>query len=141
MFVLDNVNPATDGVNLQVQVSVDAGANWKTSSYLCVAGLFAAGGTGQTTSTSAVLLNGTGISNATAGWSGSVTIHDPSNSSTVKHIHYNGIANRTSTAGIDIQMGGGYWNGGNDAMNAVRFLCSSGNIASGSIALYGLKNS
>lgn len=145
VFAIDNLLPATNDVQLQMQVSDDGGSSWKSTGYLATTVSCDSSGTtatNQTTasigmsnqqSTGASLYNGSG-----GGWSGKASLFNPSSTTTRKHVTLHGSYVRATTGslGMNVQ-GNGFWNGGNAAINAVRFIMSSGNVASGTITMYG----
>lgn len=147
VFEIDNLLPATDDVQLICEVSVDAGSNWKTSSYLSALLSVDTGGSaaGANATASIVLSHAAGgsigVDNGTGyGWSGTAELITPSNATTRKTVNitagtYLRGGGTALQAGIT---GGGFWNGGNDAITGIRFRFSSGNIASGSIVMYGV---
>lgn len=129
---LENVVPATNAVDMFLRVSKDGGSTYETTSYLCTIG----GASGI------ALDNGAGapISNtAGGGLSGWVRIVKPSSPSNYKHT-VGAITYRTSAvATIAAANPAGFWNGGQDVINAIRFIFSAGNISTGVIRLYGIK--
>lgn len=142
VFELDNVLPATDNGQLIVEVSVDAGANWKTAAYLCSNFTTTdTGGTAVNASTAAIVITPPGVVGNAAGYGycGTLELWTPSNSTTRKRITHKGISPRTGGTAMDNNYGSGYWNGGNDAINAIRFRFAAGNVTSGIITMYGIK--
>ena len=136
-FELDNVLPVTNNVTLQVQVSTD-GATWKTTTYESTI-IISDGTTVSTgTSTAAVRISAGSVSN-TAGYgvSGDITLYAPSGASTRKgfvgHANYHG-----GDGSIRYISYSGHWDGGNNAVVGVRFTFDSGNIASGTVTMYGI---
>ena len=147
MFVLGNVTPATDNVQLYMRTSTDGGSTYDAGSSDYRYGwnrqqMFATSPTNdyRSAGNSAFVEIGVSIGNAANedGWSGRVTLFCPHlakvtffeysgsyvNDAT-QYFRANGHAARASSADVD----------------AVRFLFSSGNIASGTITMYGLRNS
>lgn len=148
-FALDAVLPVTNAAILQMQVSTDGGSNWKATSYIGYHVGTTTGGV-QTISTSTTYIpissnSGGGVNpsnSAGYGVSCEIKLHNPSGSSTRKTINVmpNSYLGSGGNATIIVPAAGGYWDG-NDAINAVRFIESTGNIASGTITMYGIKGS
>ncbi len=143
-FVLEvrDLLPATDDVDLYFQVSTDAGTNWKTSGYLCTSTYAIGVSTASAAATGHVLLSrasatGNLGNDAGAGWSGTIKFQPRGTSG--KKINAIGSYRTAGNAWATI-VAGGSWDGGSDAVTGVRLITSSGNIASGSAALYGLRN-
>jgi hypothetical protein len=82
---------------------------------------------------------GAGISNATDnGLSGTVEIW-PNGTTKKKPINHS-TSYQSPSFGFYVAIGSARWTGANTAINAVRFLMSSGNIADGRIRIYGIQN-
>lgn len=148
IFEIDSLLPSTDDVYLISEVSTDNGSSWITTSYK--AGVQTADYNGTTainSATSSLVLTqpaggGAGLDNGTGnGYSGTARLRTVSSSSVKKMFSSRGcglIADGSTLRGFS---GDGFWNGGNTAINAIRFRFSSGNIASGTITMYGIKGS
>lgn len=146
VFEFDNILPATDDRTLQMFVSDDGGSSYKSTTYKCSVAQFSGGGVaGGLNPTTFIPLSGNPAGNGVAntaglGFSGKVTLFTPSNATTRKHILVEGGYMRgngvTDTGNV---IGSAFWNGGNAAINAVKFMFDSGNIASGTITMYGIK--
>jgi hypothetical protein len=149
-FVFSNINPATDTVYFQFNLSTDSGSNYnvtKTTTYFHAyqsengAGFDLNYDTGrdlaQSTSFQDIMY---GIGNgADESGSGSLTLFNPSSTTYVKH--FIATTNAYSGQALDYTINSyiaGYGNT-TSAVNAVRFLFSSGNIDAGTIYLYGIK--
>jgi hypothetical protein len=141
-FVLENIQPATDGANLQMRLSTDGStyltaANYETAKTVAnaTAGTVAfGGGTGLT---SVGLANS--ISNAAnKGFSGDVLIVKPAATTLMPKFQFSGAYCDTG-AGLQLNsvQGVGFYRVA-QVTAAVRFLFSAGNIASGEYAVYGL---
>lgn len=146
MFVIEDLAVATDDVALWLRVSEDAGSNWKSS-----ASDYAYVGFGKDSSANQAIVSsgaaqfalnvagtGAGIGNAAGKTlSGTVIVHNPSGSSKNKriqsHVAYAASANNTA-----YMTGGASYIGTTNALNGVRFLASSGNLASGTITMFGI---
>jgi hypothetical protein len=136
-----NVLPATDGATLFLRMSTDGGSTYvSTSSYSYLAYRFdsgSAGAGGSTSATAIVFAETNGIGSSSAfGLVGSATMFNPGSSSLHKPV--SGEVYFRSAAGTRIKhtMAGAFES--NTAVNAFQFLMSSGNIASGTIRVYGL---
>lgn len=146
IFEIDNLLPASDDVQLLCEVSVDAGSNWKTTTYIAGVTTHDTSAVSVASSTTAIVLSqaagGTvGVDNGAGyGWNGAVELVTPSNSGTRKTVLVrNGSYLRGGGSAIQTGVAGsGFWNGGNDAITGIRFRYSSGNIASGAITMLGV---
>lgn len=141
IFALDNVLPSSGNVNLLMEVSEDAGGTWKTTDYFCgIVNATSAGTVGGAASTTAIQLSTTQISaTGSFGWTGRVSLPTPSSSSVRKYVSFHGAALRQGDLVADYCFGGGHYNGDGGAINGVRFVFSSGNVASGTVTMYGVK--
>lgn len=141
MIGIDAAIPQTDSTSFFMEVSVDGGSSWKTTSYLGGPWSFNTGG-GQTNiaSTSNFALSRTNVMSNTSsnGWSGQVSLHAPSATGNKIMVATGGHLVTGGTIFENVQ-GAGSYNGVTTAINAVRFRFSSGNVASGVFALYGIK--
>lgn len=145
---LINVLPSTDAVYLGMRYSTDGGSTFATTSYLNTGiytpssgGVFDDFGTTDRivlTDDGSASSNRTvdnGSSNSVDGW---IEIPNPSNSSKYKSTESRVTYN--ANGGDFVQyISGGTYRGATTAINAFRFLFSSGNIASGTFKLYGIK--
>ena len=139
-----NVVPATNGVNLVMRCSTnggssyDSGSNyfWDGGSWRAGAG-FAVGG-GTDTSISLTAANGLSISNDSKwGVCATLRLYNPLSTGVYKQVIGKAIMIYVSTTiRVMIEIGGQYTS--LTAVNAFQFLFSSGNIASGTIRVYGL---
>ncbi len=144
VFMLKNVIPATAAADLWMKWSTDGGSTYFSSGIDTSTYGYDAGGTGRST-------NGTNASTftiadnqentATGGVSGPLWIYDPSNASgyctTSWHVAFN---TNISSEYMAFTGGGGGYTASQD-VDAVQFLESSGNIASGEIRMYGIADS
>lgn len=141
LFLIEGILPATAGATLKMRMSNNAGSTYVSSGYLSGCNVYTyntASGT-NINSTTDWLLSGAikgADGNQTA--NGHVFVYNcnvGAKSYTTGQISYydNGSSNTTM----------GYHGGsaGDTGANAFRFLMSSGNISSGTITLYGLKQS
>jgi hypothetical protein len=134
--------PVTDNVSILLQVGTGSGPTYQTSNYRWArwahnqAGATAAGGSA---SDSNIPLMGNLSNTSTEGLSGTIKVRDPGNASTRKHFNFqlDGIAytgNYSNCVGSAVYAS-------STPVTAIRFLCSSGNISSGVIRLYGITKS
>ena len=144
MFLILNFNPAdSGGKNLTFQGSTDGGSSYGVTTTTTVftsehsldgsdggsvsytGGSDIGSGTGEIT-----LMYGVG-NGAMDSASGTLNLFSPSNTTYVKHF-YSRVEGADITAGSPSLMqgvyGGGYFNTASDAINAIRFSCSSGNM-------------
>lgn len=135
---------ATDGVIARLQVSTDGGSNYQTTSYLSLTLTpNTADGSDLDQDTSGIqLASSTGnqtIDNSTSySWRGLIRFW-PNGSSARKNFMVDATYMSNGNGFVRL-LGGGVWDGGNTAINAVRIIASSGNI-SGTVRLVGIKNS
>lgn len=141
VFEVENLVPATNNVELRMQFSIDNGATWSAANYAYVihyvseaASSFVVFNNGGITSY--IALCG-GISNAAAaGVVGTLKLHSPSVSGKTKQGTSEMVFLHNDTTRYNFSAS--FWHKEHTAaVNAVRFLVDSGNIASGIIRLYG----
>ncbi len=146
-FYFVNIHPATDGAELEFNVSIDSGSNYnvaKTSTMIFSYHNEADSGTYLAYNTSRDLAQGTGYQRLTANIGadndqcgvGSLSIFNPSSDTFVKHFiarctHYSDDNYSASN------FSAGYANT-TSALTNIRFQMSSGNIDSGTILMYGI---
>lgn len=141
MFVLTNVVPATDNVILLGRVSDDGGSTFEATSYQShetrlVSGTDTYVGTGSNTTSFQVGTNGIG-SDTGEGLSGLFYLHGPSSAAQYTKATWH-ISVDEDTGLAYMSLGAGRWaNVG--AVDGFRWIMNSGNIESGTIALYGLR--
>jgi hypothetical protein len=142
-FELTNVIPATDTVQFFMRVSVDGGSTYKNTDYVCT--YIDIPNNTATAFTTGYPLAGDGVTagplknTALGGCNGTLTFVNP-NSAAVKYCTGVLVLDDANSVGAGAYFGGGY-NGVTTAVNAVQFIMSSGNIASGTINIYGVKTS
>ena len=150
LFKFINIHGATDNTDFAFNMSIDSGSNYnvaKTSSYFQAVHNEGGSATSLGYSTGSDLAQGTGFqdicNNAGAdndqASSGKLYLFNPSSTTYVKHFmsdmqfsEYDNYSARDFC--------GGYGNT-TSAVNAVQFKMDSGNIDSGTIKLYGIKDS
>ena len=149
MFKFYDIHPATDGAELQFNMSIDSGSNYnvaKTTSFFqayhtesgSASGLIYVSTTydlSQSTG-NAYLARETGNDNDQS-VSGTLTVYNPSSSVFVKHFIANVNSYQNSNYSINTFVAG--YGNTTSSIDAVRFQMSSGNIDSGDIILFGLK--
>ena len=147
VFTFNNIHPSNDNVDFYVNASVDGGSNYnvtKTTTSFYAYHTESGSASALTYDTGQDLAQGTGFQNLlyaissdndSAG-SGELTIFNPSSTTFVKHFLATSNTAATSPYTINFRYGG-YGNTTN-AINAVQFKQSSGNIDSGVIKLYGI---
>jgi len=145
LFELLNLIPATNNVNLWLRMSTDGGATydsgtnygWSVNRFSSGGGAFSGGNSGQ----ASIVIDGGGagdkVSNSSNyGISGSLRLFSPSSTSLYKAASWQ--TNMFSAASsIQPAYGGGFYLS-TTAVNAVRFLFSSGNITSGIVRAFGV---
>jgi len=151
VFKFINIHPATDNVQFQFNMSVDTGSNYnvaKTSIYFyAYQGEDASEGAALTYYTTGDLAQGTGsqplsysLGNGNdESLSGELTIYNPSSTTFVKHFIANNNVYHKSNFSQE-RFVAGYGNN-TSAVDAIKFEMSSGNIDSGTIKFYGIKDS
>ena len=147
MFKFINMHPASDGVSLTFNGSIDSGSNYnitKTTTYF--EAIHNEGGSSASVAyqTSLDIVQGTGYQellripgndNDQSG-SGTLMLFSPSNTTFIKHFIYTG-ASVTDSDYANNNFVAGYFNT-TSAIDAVDFKFSSGNIDSGVIKMYGI---
>ena len=150
VFKYINIHPATDDVIFQFNMSVDTGSNYnvaKTSTYFYSYHNEGGSETGLVYYASGDLAQGTGaqplsfsLGNGNdESLSGELTIYNPSSTTFVKQFIANNNVYHKSNFSQE-RFVAGYGNT-TSAVDAIKFEMSSGNIDSGTIKLYGIKDS
>ena len=143
-----NCHPATNGVEFQFNMSTDGGSNYNVAKTTTTFEAFqneAGSSTNLTYQAGDDLAQGTGFQELSDGIgnendecnAGTLTLFNPSSTTYVKHF----IATTNMYNGGDFSVNdfiAGYGNT-TSAVNAIRFLMSSGNIDAGTIKMYGIK--
>ena len=149
-FSFINIHPATDSAQFKFNLSTDAGSNYnvtKTTTFFKAYHNEAGSGSSLTYEASDDLAQGTGsqflssvIDNDNdACWDGCMYLYNPSSTTFVKHFMSVGASLGAATYSYN-DFVAGYGNT-TSAVDAVQFTMSSGNIDSGTIKLYGIKDS
>ena len=150
VFKFIDIHPATNDANFSFNMSADSGSNYnvtKTTTFFKANHDEAGSSTDLSYYTSGDIAQGTGFQNISMGVGsdndqctvGYLHLFDPSSTTFVKHF----ITRTHTTESSDIAWSGftaGYGNT-TSAVDAVQFKFSSGNIDSGTIKLYGIKDS
>lgn len=147
LVVFSNVVPATDDAQITLQVSEDGGSTWKTTSgdYGVAYNVGTEGAintaVGSAATTAIPLTFSTSSTASTGGTSGEVKFFKPSGTVAHKHFVFDSYFARTSSAQNGRVTGAGRYKATVNAINAIRFIETAGNIASGGFYLYGVKKS
>ena len=146
LFKFINMHPVSDNQKLQMNMSIDSGSNYnieKTTTclqnyhYENDAEAIFAYDTGAATGNIPITAAGIGSDNDES-LSGEMYLFNPSSTTFVKHFmvtvndHINALSLQTFITG---------YGDTTSAVNAVKFLAASGNLDSGTIKLYGIKDS
>jgi hypothetical protein len=137
-LVFSNILPASNAATCEIEVH--SGGAYPTATYLSnvtywTGGAIASGAFPATLPCSA----GGRVANTGTGVSGSIRIHNPSQTTspksitgTVSYLNSGGTTNEGASVS-------GFWNGGNGAVDGLKFLFDNGNITSGTIKIYGIQ--
>ena len=149
VFKFINMHPATDDKTLQFNMSVDGGSNYNVAKTTTFFRAYhgESGGEALQYRTANDLAQGTGFQDLTTGSSNSndacinseLKIFSPSSTTFVKHFIARTIDLATGEYAMDMYVAG--YGNTTSAVDAVQFKMSSGNIDSGTIKLYGIKDS
>lgn len=135
--VLDcsNIIPTTDAQDMLLRVSPDSGSSFDSgaSDY---SSEIVTRSTPSIATDAIQIAHSVGAADGEPGWSGTITIHNPGAAGARTMVSTEGVV-VFSDGGIYPTSGGGY-RAAAQAVDAVRILFSSGNIASGEIHAYGL---
>jgi len=151
VFKFINMHPQTDAVNLQFQGSTNGGSSYGitiTSTFFRTAhneadtatafGYITGDDLAQSTSFQKIT-HSTDIGNDNdQNANGYLQIFNPSSTTYVKHFMARTSFSHSADYEID-NFTAGYFNDGANAINAIKFQMSSGNIDDGTIKLYGVK--
>lgn len=143
IFDIDNLVANTAATTLSIEVTDDGGSSWKQTAYLSSAHFL--DGSGPTLSadsslTTAIRLTPAGATTGTTagiGYSGTIEFHNPASTTTRKTINTRGTYLRNGGTAIGLVTTGGFWNGGNGALNGLRIVAASGTVT-GTGTLYGI---
>lgn len=135
LILFQNILPATNNTTCQFQVQ--ASASFQSTSYLNTLGYFAAAIASSENPTTSIQLSRIGsVQNTGNGVSGCLYATNPSQTTSPKMFNGNlAITNGTNIVPVHTA---GFWTGSNVAITGFQVLFSSGNIASGTIKIYGI---
>ena len=151
-FEFINIHPSTDGVAFQFNLSTDGGSNYNVTKTTTNFGAFhyendsstnfgydSSRDLAQSTADQTFFSNGTMGNGTDESTSGEMYLYNPSSTTFVKHfmskVNYYNLADVSINSFI-----AGYGNT-TSPINSIIFRMSSGNIDSGKIKLYGIKDS
>jgi hypothetical protein len=142
IFDLVGLVPATSGVDLWMKVSTDGGSTWIAGSSYFYSGRYTSSNatTGDSESSEGgakIRLNSSQSNASTAFCSGTVNLFHPGSTALHKSTLMDLSYKHTDTHWYRFTNLGGY--AATTAVNAVQFLYSSGNIASGTVRCYGVR--
>ncbi len=127
-------------LQVQIQMSTTGGSSYDTGSNYQWSSAFgyasSAGGTGSTSDTK-IAFDASLTKNANTAYYGSLKLFDPLNTSLYKFIMYQFTVSVTAVNAPLNYMGSGYYKS-TTAVNAFRFIASTGNFTSGTIRVYGV---
>ena len=137
---LGNFRPATDDTFLWMRLSTDGGSSYNTTGYANAGFGFAATGypdSGAGFADTANIKLSLGVGNATSeGYSGIITLLNQTSTAYFPKVIHSG-ALTDQTGGLYFNIGVGQFGTARDT-DAIRFLFSSGNIASGGYSIFGV---
>ncbi len=136
------VVPSSDDQGFALRVSTDGGSAYRASDYLSVRqSANTVGGNSSNNATTFIFINDFastgGVSNVAANGGLSGAMRFRPNGTSAKKVFNGECAYRSSGAGFYSVRSSGVWNGGNDAINAIRLYFNAGNIAAGTFRLWG----
>ena len=149
-FEFINMHPATDGVNFQFNMSTDGGSNYNVTKTTTTfeayhnesgspSSLYYDGGADLAQGTGNQELFGTLGNDADQNLTGKMFLFNPSSTTFVKHFMIINQGNHFGDYSVNDYIAG--YGNTTSAINAIKFQMSSGNIDSGTIKLYGIKDS
>jgi len=147
LFLMSNLNPATDINKFRFQTSTNGGSSYGVSltssnsvAYNKSDGTDGAGPSitadDQGNGSSNQIISGSVGNGADEALNGEFWLFDPSNNSKVKHFICKTVYHQNNEY-VEYNFTSGYFNT-TTAINAMKFLFSSGNIDEGNITLYGI---
>jgi len=146
-FYFINVRPATDNANFSFNLSTDSGSNYnvaKTTTYIVTYANEANNDTVLAYDTAKDSAQDTGFANfvtnqgngADECFSGSMQLFNPASTTYVKHFITNTNGYLSSDYSVENFIAG--YGNTTSAINAIQFKYTSGNIADGTILMYGI---
>jgi hypothetical protein len=146
IFDLENIILATDNVDLLMRTSTDNGAtfdngagNYGYASYLNNTGAFSTNGVSSASATSVRLIPDADNAAGSGSICGSIELINPLNTTVYKHVNYHLSYKNNDNQFYNLTGSG--WRLATADIDAVQFLASTGNITSGTIRMFGVKNS
>jgi len=147
VIVADNVLPATDQASLWCRLKING--SYQSTNYVGTSGYFSSDvATPTSTSysvaspaTQILIGEGAGLTNEVYGGTRFImNVFDVTSTVTRKQVTWDGcaIARSSNDFRQSRLIGAARYEGGNEALTGVRFLMSSGDIATGSFRLYGI---
>ena len=139
--LMSNVVPVTNTSNLTVQVGTSLGTTYVTVSYHFATWNFndaAASGAGGGTAATNITLCTSMTNNGGQGFGGWMLFEQPATAAHFKMFNAQGTYITAPGALTQFLIGGSHEQNG-EAISRIRFLMSSGNIATGNFALYGIR--
>jgi hypothetical protein len=136
---LIDVVPATNVMDIWLRVSTDGGATYAATNYAASLHYAYSGGTGMSGASSTVAFQISDSVNSSAsggGWQGRVYFANPGAASYKRFLAQGQMFHGTLSAMVFTEVMGA-WNT-TTAINALRIMCSSGNITSGIVRIYGI---
>lgn len=136
-FNFNNITPASNAVSFFSRFSTNNGTSYIATGYTNVS----ADTNGIYLQDNTAAIGAVPLSNSagTPGYSGIAYLHNPSTTQSNKMLSgNNGILNGSSAVSEGAFLG--YYGASIVAVNAIQFLFTSGNIATGTIDVYGIKN-
>ncbi|MCG8430386.1 MAG: hypothetical protein MJA29_04360 [Candidatus Omnitrophica bacterium] len=140
LFTLERLRPNTNAVILYMRMSDDGGSTYQTGSYSFVRREHGQGGVTNSVSSANAGISMTGGVGTAANEavSGDVRLFEADSTVSYAKARFDLMQNINA----DSVRGSGNWHGNSTStINAIRFLFDTGNIISGTIRLYGVKNS
>jgi len=129
----EDIIPATNATTFELQVH--SGGTFPATSYIAT-NLAAATVTAVNNTTTFISISSAAsVSNAAPGLNGYVRVNKPSQTTAPKM--WSGVMVSTNATNAFVATYGGYWNGGNGAIDGFQVLFNSGNITSGTVRIYG----
>lgn len=145
MFVFAGMRPATDGATLQMLLSTDNGSSYLSSSYAFVIpvtyyiGASGNGGNTESTSTTYIQVSSAVGNDADAGFSGNIFVSNVNDSAKRTSMHGQWIGEEGSNVGAAGHSWGFHLTAATH--NAIQFKFNTGNMADGTVKMFGIKNS
>ena len=92
----------------------------------------------NTSNTTYIPLSNVNVVANSGGLSGQLLLPAPSQTSAIKKISATLAYKGSGADALQNNTAGGWWNGGNGAIDGIQFLYASGNVSSGTIKIYGI---